>query len=719
MGFQPNNKVTAKDITNNNTVNNKGNLATDNLTNNQYIDNKGKLVVNDDLNNNGNIKNLNELTAGNLNNKGTVENNGKTTLNGNSNNNGDITGNGTLTNNGNINNKGTISQNKIENNGEITSPLEKLITTGGLTNNGQVTLTGGGITRTDITGGGNGVVNIKAGKDNIIVNNKISDNIINFNSGTMLFSNAGDISNATALNLNGGNFEFRNGATQTHNLGNVNVHRNTKMNIDFDPMTATTDKFNGNFKYDGGLFVIDKVSVINSKTLKNYIHVHLGDTTGLGRNNIKVANRKLPSVMNPIYLMDGDIKDGFITYKQHGSDPDSFNPSVLASPVAALVGGVLTQQDTLQNSFYHADTYFKYPHSQRLAAENINRYAYDGNTVPTWVKSPLPETEKGMWVKPYTTFERVGLKGGVDVSNTAYGALYGGDSELKQLKNGYKGVVSAFVGYNGSHQTYNGISMNQQGGTLGVTGTLYKGNFFTAMTMSAGASAGEAYTQYGRDQFAMMTAGVASKSGYNWELKDGKFIVQSTLYVGYTFANTFDYQNVADLDIKSDSLHSIQVAPGVKVIGNFKNGWQPYASVDMVMNFMGKTSYMANDVKLPELSVRPYVQYGVGVQKSWGDRFTGYGAAMIRNGGRNGLVLQAGFRWAIGKDYHDVPEFKPSGNKGLPPMPEQIKQELKDNGILVQPQKTSSRKAIKQLSDKNIKSKNTTMTQNRANVRKI
>ena len=49
------------------------------------------------------------------------------------------------------------------------------------------------------------------------------------------------------------------------------------------------------------------------------------------------------------------------------------------------------------------------------------------------------------------------------------------------------------------------------------------------------------------------------------------------------------------------------------------------------------------------MSVDPYIEYGLGVQKRWGDRFTGYGQAMVRNGGRNGVMLSIGFRWAIGK----------------------------------------------------------------------
>ena len=65
---------------------------------------------------------------------------------------------------------------------------------------------------------------------------------------------------------------------------------------------------------------------------------------------------------------------------------------------------------------------------------------------------------------------------------------------------------------------------------------------------------------------------------------------------------------------------------------------------------MGKTDFTANETQLPNMSVKPYVQYGAGIQKSWGERFTAFFQTMIRNGGRTGVVLQAGFRWTLGKD---------------------------------------------------------------------
>jgi len=62
---------------------------------------------------------------------------------------------------------------------------------------------------------------------------------------------------------------------------------------------------------------------------------------------------------------------------------------------------------------------------------------------------------------------------------------------------------------------------------------------------------------------------------------------------------------------------------------------------------MDQSRFYANNVALPSMSVKPYVEYGIGVQRHWGDRLTGFAQAMITNGGRNGVNLQLGFRWAF------------------------------------------------------------------------
>ena len=58
----------------------------------------------------------------------------------------------------------------------------------------------------------------------------------------------------------------------------------------------------------------------------------------------------------------------------------------------------------------------------------------------------------------------------------------------------------------------------------------------------------------------------------------------------------------------------------------------------------------AGNVDLPRLSMdRGYLQYGVGVNKKFTDRFSGYFQVVLRNVGRNGVGLQMGFQWKLGK----------------------------------------------------------------------
>ena len=120
--------------------------------------------------------------------------------------------------------------------------------------------------------------------------------------------------------------------------------------------------------------------------------------------------------------------------------------------------------------------------------------------------------------------------------------------------------------------------------------------------------------------------------------------------VDYTMINTFDYTNAAGVKIDADPMHTIQINPTVRFIGNLKDGWQPYASVGMVWNLMNQTSVSANGVDLPSMHTKPYVEYGVGLQRCWDDKFSAFGQAMIRNGGRTGIAFTAGFRWALGNE---------------------------------------------------------------------
>ncbi|MCR4880507.1 MAG: hypothetical protein K6A44_00950, partial [bacterium] len=626
----------------NSTINGSGNTAfSGDITANSDITQKA-LAVNDDITfiNNG-VTTIN--TA--LTNRGTISGGGAVVNKGNATNDGVITV--SFTNEGNVTNNSLIQGDYTNNgtNAKITTSMAGL--TGNITNNGgEIHYTDGGKTVADIHGDGSVYLD---GNQSVVLNHSLDANNLVLNNGTLLFGQNTDISQG-GLTANGGSINTLDGKVSQYKLGNVVANGNTNLAIDFDLDTLTSDSFIGTYSGAGKLN-IDKVQ-ISGTTIKDSIRVYLGDTTKIADAQLSATNQKLPTIMTPIKKMYGKIEDNYLVYAgASGGGVSDYNPAIFASPVAAELGGFLIQSQALQDGFYHLNRYSKYSLKDRLASENANKYALNTEGAnPTYIRESIPETSQAFWGVPYTSFEKVKLRGGVKVSNITYGGMYGGDTDLVDVGHGFKRVYSTFVGYNGAHQTYNGVSTNMQGGMLGFTGTWYKRNFFTAFTASVGASAGEAHTSFGTDYFSMLTAGVGNKTGYNIEFADGRYILQPQLYTGYIFTNPFDYKNSAGVKITSDPLHAIQVAPGIKFIANFQNGVQAYAGVDVMMNFMGKTKYMANETKLPELSVKPYVQYGVGVQKSWGERFTCFFQTMLRNGGRNGVSLSAGLRWLVGKD---------------------------------------------------------------------
>ena len=516
-------------------------------------------------------------------------------------------------------------------------------------------------------------VSLDSSVNNLELNDQVSYTKLNAASGNIYLTKDSVLAGGTnAISLNGANINLQNGEATPIDLSGLYLNENTDIKIDVDIINNKADTFTFSSEDDAvvnyGTITISDVNFpnVNERTLlKNddYAVPIISSeykNTALRRSvNFAMPNK---SLMTPIFKYNtayGTLNDGSIVFglSKSGSGYDSFNPAVVAAPVAAQFGGYLSQLNSYDEAFRNLDMKMLMTREERKAYKMANRYASVGQPKvfsPTY----LPEKENAGWFRPYASFEKVNLDNGPDVENIMYGTYVGGDSSMKELANGWDFQYSVYVGYNGSHQNYNGNSIYQNGGTLGATGIFYKDNFFTALTANVGASVADTSTMYGSENFPMLMTGVASKTGYNWELAKGKFIIQPSYLMSYTFVNAFDYKNAAGININSDPLHAINIAPGLKFIGNLKNGWQPYISMRMVWNIMDKTHFHANDVALPQMSVKPYFQYGVGIQKRWGERFTGFLQAMVRNGGRNGIALSAGFRWALGKDSNKINKAK-------------------------------------------------------------
>lgn len=328
-------------------------------------------------------------------------------------------------------------------------------------------------------------------------------------------------------------------------------------------------------------------------------------------------------------------------------------PSELAIPsVSMQTNGYLNQLQSYNQAFKNMDHYMLLKKEDRAELKKQMREQadiQDGAVVTP--RKKIVDVSRGLWARPYTTIEKLDLRNGPDVSNIAYGSYFGFDTELFEYNDDWSGNVGFYGAYNGSHQTFDGIGIYMNGGTFGAVGSLYKGNAFLGVTTSTGVHGGTANTAVGDADINVIGAGVAAKTGYNMEFKDGSVIVQPNFQMSYSYVNTLSYKIRDGFNVYPDSLHAIQLEPGLNLVWNLRNGWQPFANASFVWNLLDETNVRLSCCQLPGMAVKPYVKYGVGFRKRWNDRFALAQQTYIYQGGRNGVGFDMDCKIAVGKKY--------------------------------------------------------------------
>ena len=552
---------------------------------------------------------------------------------------------------GNLVNNGTVNANSNNLSGTINN-------SGILNLSGTLNKTVSGLGTTRVSDSGLALVNGAEIKGSLEVNNQTLH---------VLATDTNNLFND--VKVNSGTINLINNNINNLNANSFNINGNVNLLLDADLANVSMDRLPSVTVADSIISVKGINLLSDSKSEKTYIPFAYDGFKDKVQTNITevghgVENQYQTTTYAPIYKYNVSYNpsNGYFLFSRGGGQSSAdFNPAVLSSAVNSQVGAYSAVNETFNYAFRHADYSFM-PLPKRIRTLS-NQYAIADSQSIKYERAF--SKSGGIWYQPYANFENVGLSNGPRVDVQSYGSLVGGDSAYKQLKKGWGTVTTPYIGYNGTSQHYSGVSTVTNGGILGLTQTFYHGDFFTAITVNAGASSGESNTMYGKDHYATLMAGVGSKTGYNFEFNNGKFIIQPSMLMAYTYVNTFDYTSASGVKMSSDPLHSIQIHPTIKFMGNVGKGWQPYASVGMVWNILNDTKVTANDVRLPEMSIKPYVEYGVGLQKSWHERFTGFIQAMLRNGGRNGVALSFGFKWSLGNESKPIEKVQNNSQKDV------------------------------------------------------
>lgn len=472
---------------------------------------------------------------------------------------------------------------------------------------------------------------------------------VNLYNGTMTLSSESNIS-GNNLGLYGGTINTQNSLIGTMALNNLTFAGNANWLMDVNLATILGDKITSTNAATGvGSLNINGINVLTDAG-SNFTSVLVADA-----NTRSFLSTSVTEVTGALfkYGVTYDGAGGTLNFTKTGINPAASTGDVAQTSTFLLQAAIDRQ------FFGNVESFMSFPLAQRESTiccalnSKVASGQQTGAACPitgNGMFSPIYtcDLNRGIWAKNFVSFEDIPLRNGPRVSTIEYGTLIGADDVIKKLKYGFVGNTSAFIGYLGSNQNYEGAGVSQNGVMIGLAENMVKQNFFLTLMASVGSSLGTSNNKWGNDNFSSLFAGAAAKCGYNFEFKNGDYIIQPNLMLAYTFTNTPSYRTASGLDMQTKPLNAMQVAPGIRLIKNLKEQkGQVYLTSNFVYNFMDNTRFTANDIQLPQLSIAPYIEYGIGYQGVWKDRFTGFFQTLLRGGGRNGVAFQLGLRWAF------------------------------------------------------------------------
>lgn len=474
--------------------------------------------------------------------------------------------------------------------------------------------------------------------------------------GDLNLINSGMRFGADSISMSADNLYMKNSSINTLNgwleeheiSSNMNVNGTNHFGIDVAPRLGNLG--------ESDLFTADKIISDNNGTINiaDFNFVGLAPIDRQLRFRVFTANQIDDKVNFTATDKEIFTPIGYYNLQSAGggwytSNMTRYNPQVFRGQVATLASfnNQLMIDDMLLN---HVTL-----DSERLLAQSKNANIY-ASTLPQFAPYQYKKEDGGLWYKSYVNFENLSLTQGLKVGNNSYGSLVGADFPVIKLKHGWRLMPTAYIGYNGAHQTFNGVGMYQNGGQGGLMGTFMKDNFIGSVVAYGGGYNNEMSVAGNTDRTGNWFAGTAAKLAYNFH-PTKHFTIQPTAFMSY---NIFGRQNwgtdFGSMSMNSGLLNGINVAPGMNFI-YAKESWSVYATFQYMYNINEQVGGRAGNVDLASVKMEHgYIQYGLGVTKTWKDRLNSFFQIVFRNGGRTGVGFQLGLNYTF--DW-----FSPKSNK--------------------------------------------------------
>lgn len=435
------------------------------------------------------------------------------------------------------------------------------------------------------------------------------------------------------------NVYLMNGVITDNNIGNLTLDDSAVGNfsIDISPRDWTSDKIlAGAVTTNGiGTLNVSDFQFINKCPIDRHVPLQIFDTSRPGYENIlfTATDKEIRTPIGYYGLFPSAAGNGM-----YNASLTRYVPEVFRGQVATM--STWQNQLTINNLLFD---HVQEINMQYLSQSQPNKYAA---LYPQFAPYQYDKKDGSLWFKPFGTIEKLNMTQGLNVNNTFYGALIGADFPAVELKKGWTMLPTAYIGYTGAHQSYDGVGMYQNGGQAGAMATFMKNDFIGSIMAFGGGYSNRMDVGGVTDNTGNWIAGTAAKAAYNFH-PSKHFVIQPTLMAAYTYLGQQNWHsNYGDMSMRAEMLNGVNVAPGINFIYG-RETWSIYATVQYFYNVLGYTGGRAgNDVDLPHLRMRHgFIQYGIGATKTWKDRFSGFLQIVIRNGGRTGVGFMGGISY--------------------------------------------------------------------------
>lgn len=426
------------------------------------------------------------------------------------------------------------------------------------------------------------------------------------------FDNIANISNRNnSLILNNGTLTFDNFELTRHHFrdlkltgGEININ-----NVNADLANTTMGRFHAD-NYTGGdaTVKVHNVNVVSDGG--TYTAIDFADTSFSNQ-----VENNVSSAIGPVheYSVAYLPNTGQYTFTRAGVNNEVKLPSY-----AAVAAVSILSDEIYSRILSNADSYL----DNKPVKEGIKPFA-----------------------KVFGSDDNTDLKNVPGGDSKFYGAIFGLESSPSDSLFGGKAVYNGYLAYARGEHKYASERVDQESGYIGASALFYKGNFFAGSTINAAIVRNQSKESGEKNKFTSYLGGVALKTGYNYNFGDN-YTFQPNLYASYTYINSNDYKTKRGATVKFNDISNIELAPGVKLAKKFEEGLSLYAKGRYVFVFNEHQDAKANDVRLPDIELKNYAEFGIGIEKDWIEKDLNlFLEVSRREGGREGWNSLAGAKW--------------------------------------------------------------------------